>query len=1013
MEKGRAESSSSFKHEWTYDVFLSFRGEDTRFNITGNIYNSLVKKGIHTFMDDEELRKGKKITPALLKAIQKSRIAIIIFSKNYASSTYCLDELVEILKLVNAEGRLVLPVFYDVDPSLVRHQRGTYSEAMAKHEERFPKNKGKVQKWRGALREAADLSGWHFQNGSESEYKLIDKIVEEVSKKINRVPLHVVDNPVDLDSAVLQVSSLLGLGSEVIMVGIYGFGGQGKTTIARAVYNLIADQFESLCFLADIRETAIGKLGLVQLQETLLSEILGEKDIKVGNVNQGIPIIKRSSIEGTRGGIDWFGSGSKIIITTRDKQLLNSHGVVRLHEVKLLSHQKALELFSWHAFKSHEVKSGYVKISKRAVSYARGLPLALEVIGSHLCDKSLDECKSALDKYEKVPHQDIHEILKVSFDGLGDDEKGIFLDIACFFNKGEVEYVKQMLHAHGFHAEDGIRVLAGRSLIKIDSCVAKLRMHALVQDMGREIVRQESIREPGGRSRLWFDEDIIHVLEENTGTEKVELIMLDGCKNKEVQCSGKAFMKMKNLRILVVDNAVFSTGPKRLPNSLKVLSWNCYPSQSLPSDFNPKQLEMLHMRESCLEFFQPPKMLKTLTVLYFEKCKFLTELPSLSGATFLKKLSLDNCTKLVKVHDSVGFLKNLHCLSAKGCTQLENLVPCIKLASLEILDLQGCSRLKRFPEVLGKMKKIREINLDKTAIDKLPLSIGNLIGLEQLSIKKRGKHVIQLPDSIHALTKVVVVTSDKPQGFRFFRRSHKNERLGSEISPSSMLVYQGARREMSDFTTFDVYYSFMSPNNVIEVCIPMPLVHHDFEMLFPKMPTDFQNRLTKSSMCFSFRKKFPRIALCYHVSPNSTGSLMSDFKFSVLINGAKQFSSSCACIAHSTRGLIFWCDLQSKVDEVFTEHDWNEVEIQWELNKQKSNSKSGTMDDHWEGNGCLCWTLIGLYKKGNNKQRVKFENPTSDFPLPCCSPTTLLHAMGHQIKLQSHVLKSENEVKRR
>jgi len=156
-----------------------------------------------------------------------------------------------------------------------------------------------------------------------------------------------------------------------------------------------------------------------------------------------------------------------------------------------------------------------MNISNRAVSYACGLPLVLEVIGSELFGKSLDEWSSALDKYKSIPREKIHEILKVSNDGLEENEKGIFLDIACFFNTCELGNVTPLLQAHGFYVEDGLRVLVDRSLIKIDS-FGLVRMHDLIRDTGREIVRQESTLEPGRLSRLWFNEDIVHVLEENT-----------------------------------------------------------------------------------------------------------------------------------------------------------------------------------------------------------------------------------------------------------------------------------------------------------------------------------------------------------------------------------------------------------------------------------------------------------------------------------------------------------------
>ncbi|KAL2334420.1 hypothetical protein Fmac_015633 [Flemingia macrophylla] len=159
-------SSSPSKPKYTYDVFLSFRGEDTRFGFTGNLYSALSQRGIFTFIDDNGLRRGEEITPSLRKAIQESRNSIVVFSKNYATSMFSLNELVEILECHANHNMWVLPVFYDIDPSHVRHQKGTYEEAFAMHERgRFKHDIEKLQKWRLALRQAANLSGLHFKIG--------------------------------------------------------------------------------------------------------------------------------------------------------------------------------------------------------------------------------------------------------------------------------------------------------------------------------------------------------------------------------------------------------------------------------------------------------------------------------------------------------------------------------------------------------------------------------------------------------------------------------------------------------------------------------------------------------------------------------------------------------------------------------------------------------------------------------------------------------------------------------
>ena len=164
QEASPLKSSSSSSRRWIYDAFLSFRGEDTRNGFTDHLYAALQRSGIFAFRDDERLERGKSISPELLKAIEESRISIVILSRNYASSTWCLDELVKIIQCMKVMGMTVLPIFYDVDPSDVRKQMGTFAQAFIKHEERLKDNMEKVQTWKATLSEVANLSGWHSQN---------------------------------------------------------------------------------------------------------------------------------------------------------------------------------------------------------------------------------------------------------------------------------------------------------------------------------------------------------------------------------------------------------------------------------------------------------------------------------------------------------------------------------------------------------------------------------------------------------------------------------------------------------------------------------------------------------------------------------------------------------------------------------------------------------------------------------------------------------------------------------
>ena len=158
-------ASSDATSRWTYDVYLSFRGEDTGNTFTDHLYTALKEKGILTFREDEELETGKDISAEHLKAIETSRISVVVLSKNYASSTWCLDELVKILECQRELGQMVFPVFYHVDPVEVRCQQGSFAEAFVEHEERFKENLETVETWRSALTQVASRSGWHLQDG--------------------------------------------------------------------------------------------------------------------------------------------------------------------------------------------------------------------------------------------------------------------------------------------------------------------------------------------------------------------------------------------------------------------------------------------------------------------------------------------------------------------------------------------------------------------------------------------------------------------------------------------------------------------------------------------------------------------------------------------------------------------------------------------------------------------------------------------------------------------------------
>ncbi|KAK4276106.1 hypothetical protein QN277_019095 [Acacia crassicarpa] len=155
---GCSSSSSCSTKRWKYHVFVSFRGEDTQTNFTDHLYAALIRKGLKTFRDEEELERGQSIQSSLLQAIEESRSAIVVLSPSYASSTWCLDKLQKIICLKEESSLQVFPIFYEVDPSDVKKQKGSFAEAFKKHEERFTHDKMKVQGWWNALEKAATIS---------------------------------------------------------------------------------------------------------------------------------------------------------------------------------------------------------------------------------------------------------------------------------------------------------------------------------------------------------------------------------------------------------------------------------------------------------------------------------------------------------------------------------------------------------------------------------------------------------------------------------------------------------------------------------------------------------------------------------------------------------------------------------------------------------------------------------------------------------------------------------------
>ena len=205
-----------------------------------------------------------------------------------------------------------------------------------------------------------------------------------------------------------------------------------------------------------------------------------------------------------------LGRGSRIIVVSRDDRILKEHGVDEVYKVQPLDHFDALQLFCWKAFKSDDIMSGYEGLTGDVLRYVGGHPLAIEVLGSSLYGREVSEWRSALKRLKKNPRKDIMDVLRISFDGLDDSEKDIFLDIACFFDEEEEAWLKKILNIREFYPEIGLPVLIGKSLIASDNGL--IFMHDLLKELGKSIVREKSPKEPRKWSRLWDYKDVHNVI---------------------------------------------------------------------------------------------------------------------------------------------------------------------------------------------------------------------------------------------------------------------------------------------------------------------------------------------------------------------------------------------------------------------------------------------------------------------------------------------------------------------
>ncbi|KAJ9551305.1 hypothetical protein OSB04_015350 [Centaurea solstitialis] len=749
-----------------YDIFLSFRGEDTRHSFTDHLYATLNRAGISTFRDNDEINRGEELKPEIEKAIRASKGSIVVLSKNYATSTWCLDELCLILERRTEFDHFVLPVFYHVDPSHVRKQDDTFKIEVKASSKWTDDN---VKRWREALTKVAELSGLVL-SGSETEFlkKIIDNIYNKVACKKVDLPR----NLTGINAHDKYISSWLEQSGDKVFA-ICGMGGSGKTTLAKYIVSSKCQQFEIISVVENISSTFKKQNDLNEVFQNFAKDILGERmperkyprDYTDRVLRKKKALIVFDDVDEPKHlesfiRIEDIYEESKIIITTRKNDTHNWFNPrtwgCQVYKMELLDMDVSLELLSLHAFGLKIPKEGYMELAKEVLQYCDGNPLALEVLGSSLSvEISITFWRSTLDSLKRDMDSGIQLVLKRSYDALPNQyNKDLFLHIACFFVGEDKDYVEKILEPD-YCASSGIKVLINRCLLYVLPN-NKLMMHQLIEEMGKSIINAES-KLPEGRSRSWRSIDSYKIFN----------------KGEFVDLQTDSLRKMDNLKLLKLNDVHLTGSCEDFSEDLRWLCWHQFSLTDIPFGLFQRNLVTIDMRNSKLEVFEPPIVLPFLKTLDLRGSASLSKIHNISRLPTLETLILCDCDELVHVCESIRGLIKLGRLNMIGCNKFwQNIdstnirlnastsgggglkqtsfsLPC----SLVWLSLRNChcyiSNSEFFPLSFSIQLKLQYLDLGGGWFDILP-SYNHLENLRVLDLSwcRRLKHLLCLPSAL-------------------------------------------------------------------------------------------------------------------------------------------------------------------------------------------------------------------------------------------------------------------------
>lgn len=805
-----ASSSSASTSYGKWDAFINHRGVDVKNTFASHLYRRLTSYGLRVFLDRDELEEGENFPSQIEQAIRGASLHIAIFSPRYAQSTWCLQELV----LMVQSGATILPVFYKVDPSVVRWtlKSGAYFEDLRKLEQKTSHDcdgelkprysSDTVQNWRNALSAVADTSGFVLHGDEDDEGELLDDVVKSVLKKVPKPLLDVAEHPTGLnlkleefekaefEKAVSSKQEAERVGPKV--VGIVGMGGIGKTTLAKAFFNLRKSDYSNSSFLFEVRENT-RKHGINYLQSKLIRDLTG-LDVRIESRDEGIGMLERhlsccrhalvvlddvdhiSQVKALFPNGNILGYDSLILYTSRNKHVLASSGVSEssMYYLRGLNPSHSEELFCSYAFNQSLPLPEFEDMAHRFVRACDGLPLSLKVLGALVRGQNESYWEEILNQLNKIlPTTEIQDVLKISYDSLSPNEKQIFLDIACFFI-GEREdtaisiwgsVVFQNLHnkclleldvdSNFLIQSNFLSVRSAEPLLDPDRGGTRIKMHDHIRDLGRHISQ-------GGEMprRLWHPTtNEIKDLLERSSREITEVRGITFQTRSGMvwykRWMGEVFGSVKyssgfcgisNLQLIdIADGRYLERILKKVRSShLKWLRCHDYPYTCLPSWIAMESLTVLHVKGDRLKTLwqhesQAPLELRELTMRSPSFSKFPKSIGQLKH---LQKISLysDRYIKrlpLKSLPEEFSNLSSLKHLTLYHCHHMRSLPESFgMLTNLQHVDLRHASRLQMLPESFGNLIRLKTLYLGSCSnLTISSTALGNITTLELLNIE--------------------------------------------------------------------------------------------------------------------------------------------------------------------------------------------------------------------------------------------------------------------------------------